>query len=126
MTAVLELEFRERVTLDPDRLVELCLKLGDQETEDLITRSMAELAEAMALAEAAHISQNMGELVTCCQKLVNISENIGMTSFARVANDVLYCTEVYDQIALAATLERLNRIAMRSLNAVIDMQDVSG
>jgi hypothetical protein len=48
-----------------------------------------------------------------------------MKTFARVAGDVAECANIGQIIPLTATLERLRRIADKSLNAMCDMQDIS-
>ena len=123
---VVKLEVGEPVQVDPDRLVELCISMGEMRAEVLITTSMEELAKGMAAVESAYGAQNMDVLTQHASVLVKTAENIGMTTFSRVAGDVATCGRLREGIPLAATLNRLRRIAERSLNAVWDMQNLPG
>ncbi|EPX77492.1 hypothetical protein [Litoreibacter arenae] len=126
MQEIVKLEMREVVRVDPDRLVELCVSFGEGQAEALITTAMDELARGMVDVEDAYLAQNMDLLSSRAAALVRTSQHIGMTSFARVADDVMTCALLREGIPLAATLNRLRRIADRSLTAVWDMQNLPG
>lgn len=125
MQEIVELELKEPVRVDPDRLVELCVSMGELRAEAMITTAMEELARGMTEVERAYSAQNMDVLCTRMDVLVKTSRHIGMTTFSRVADDVLSCAQAHEGIPLAATLNRLRRIADRSLSAVWDMQDMT-
>ncbi|TDT73689.1 hypothetical protein BDE40_2464 [Litoreibacter halocynthiae] len=126
MQDVLKLEMREPVRVDPDRLVELCVSMGEARAEALITTAMEELARGMVAIEDAYAAQNMDVLTRRADLLVKTAENIGMTTFSRVADDVAACGRLKEGVSLGATLNRLRRIADRSLSAVWDMQNIPG
>ena len=126
MQDVVKLEMKEPVRVDPDRLVELCISMGEMRAEALITTAMEELARGMVEVENAYLAQNMDILTDGADKLVRTADRIGMTSFSRVADDVATCGRLREGIPLAATLNRLRRIADRSLSAVWDMQNLPG
>ncbi len=126
MQDVLKLEMREPVRVDPDRLVELCVSMGEARAEALITTAMEELARGMVAIEDAYAVQNMDVLTRRADLLVKTAENIGMTTFSRVADDVAACGRLKEGVSLGATLNRLRRIADRSLSAVWDMQNMPG
>ncbi|RLJ41394.1 hypothetical protein BCF46_3187 [Litoreibacter meonggei] len=123
MQDVLKLEMREPVRVDPDRLVELCVSMGEMRAETLITNAMEDLVKGMIEIENAYIAQNMDILTCQADHLVRTADNIGMTTFSRVADDVATCGRLREGVSLAATLNRLQRIADRSLSAVGDMQE---
>ncbi|SDW74681.1 hypothetical protein [Litoreibacter albidus] len=126
MQDVVKLELREPVRVDPDRLVELCVAMGEMRAEVLITTTMEDLAKGMVEVEDAYLSHDMVTLVHRADALVATANKIGMTTFSRVADDVAVCARDCGGVALAATLNRLRRIADRSLSAVWDMQDLPG
>ena len=126
MQDVLKLEMREPVRVDPDRLVELCVSMGEARAEALITTAMEELARGMVAIEDAYGAKNMDVLTRRADLLVKTAENIGMTTFSRVADDVAACGRLREGVSLGATLNRLRRIADRSLSAVWDMQNMPG
>ena len=65
------------------------------------------------------------DLRKSARSLVAISDQVGMTTLARVARDVTAAIDCGDDAALSATLFRLIRIGERSLTAVWDLQDLS-
>lgn len=126
MQEVIKLEMREPVRVDPDRLVELCVSLGEMDAELMIASTMEDLARRMIDLEAAYLSCDVDRLVTEAETLASTARKIGMTTFARVALDVANCGLSTESVPLAATLNRLQRIASKSLSAVWDMQDMPG
>lgn len=125
MDELCELELRESVTVDPDRLVELCVSMGELKAEGMITTAVEELARGMVELEAAFHAQNLDLLGNRSHILAQTARHIGMVTFARVAEDVKDCASVGQWVPLSATFNRLRRIADRSLNAVWEMQDIS-
>ncbi|GFE64709.1 hypothetical protein [Litoreibacter roseus] len=126
MSDIIKLKFVERVILDPDRLVELCVSLGDAGAEELISLTMEELSCGLGRVEEAYTAQNWSIMSAEARQLSNAADHIGMQTFVTVVADVVTCVEQQDFIALSATLERLRRIADKSLNAMWDMQDIPG
>ena len=102
MQDVLKLEMREPVRVDPDRLVELCVSMGEARAEALITTAMEELARGMVAIEDAYVAQNMDVLTRRADLLVKTAENIGMTTFSRVADDVAACGRLKEGVSPTA------------------------
>lgn len=125
MEQIITLAQNETVRLDSDRLGELYAQLGEAGAEDVVCRAMEELAVRLAHSERLYRQGDMADLRKSARSLVAIAEQIGMHSVSRVAQDVTYCIDDDDHVALAATLSRLLRIGERSLTAIWDMQDLS-
>lgn len=125
MEELCELELREAVTVDPDRLVELCVSMGELKAEGMITTAVEELARGMVELDAAYNAQNLDLMIHRTGLLAQTARHIGMVTFARVADDVQECANAGQWVPLAATVMRLRRIAERSLNAAWEMQDIS-
>ncbi len=117
------LNHEEQVRLDPDSLESLYSELGPAGAENVVCRAMEELALRLADLAALHRTGRLQELAHVARSLIAISSQVGLASFARVSRDVADCAESGDQIALGATLCRLERIGDRSLTAVWDLQD---
>ncbi|SEQ16240.1 hypothetical protein [Thalassovita taeanensis] len=115
----------EAVRLDSDQLGELYDQLGEAGAEDVVCRAMEELAARLTHAERLYRSEEQAEMRKNVRSLVGISEQIGMWSLARAAQNVINCIDAADRVALAATLARLLRIGEQSLSAVWDLQDLS-
>ena len=125
VTIMLTLVQNENVRLDPDRLGSLYRQLGDTGAEDVICRAIEELAVRLAHCERLWRQHDHTGMRKCTRSLIAISEQIGMTTLARVAGDVTKAIDNGDGAAVGATLFRLLRIGERSLTAVWDLQDLS-
>ncbi|OWU85799.1 hypothetical protein ATO6_02500 [Oceanicola sp. 22II-s10i] len=117
------LERREKVRLDTDRLVALVRELGAVEAEDMVSRSMEELAVRLSFTERQFRHGKRIEMRKSARALVGIADQIGMNAVARVAGDVIACADRGDETALAAVLARLMRIGEGSLTAIWDLHD---
>ncbi|MBK5947173.1 hypothetical protein CCR83_12165 [Rhodobacter veldkampii DSM 11550] len=125
MADISDLRHEEGVRLDADRLVALYAKLGEAEAERVICAAMEALAVQLSVVQRAAAEGAQDTLVQGLLKLAGLAAQVGMTSLARVAGDVVGCAMTGDGPAQAATLARLVRIGDRSLTEVWDLQDVS-
>ena len=115
----------EMIRMDPDRLEELYLQLGEAGAENVVCRALEELAARLSHTERCYREERQKDMRKSARSLVAISDQIGMSLLARVAQDVTTCIDDGDQIALAATIARLLRIGERSLTEIWDLQDLS-
>ena len=106
----------ETVRLDPERIAELFLQLGDHAAEDVVFRALEELAARLTHVERCYRRARHDELIRTARGLVEVAEQLGMTLLGQVAQSVIVCAEGDDDVALAATLARLLRIGERSLS----------
>ncbi|WP_299044927.1 hypothetical protein [uncultured Tateyamaria sp.] len=107
-----------------DRLNSLYGEMDPASAEDVVCRAMEELALRMAHCDRLYRKGDLDELRRSAKSLIAIADQIGMDVLARVANDVVTCSEYRDQVALAATLGRLLRTGEGSLTAIWDLQDI--
>lgn len=125
MTEICALAPDEIVRLEPDRLLALCRQMGETGAEDVVCRAVEELALRLGKCERLWRAQDLAGLRKCARSLIAIADQIGMTTLARVAQDVTDCADSRDPAALGATLSRLIRIGDRSLTAVWGSQGLS-
>ena len=125
MNEVSYLAWSESVWLDRDQLAHLYQQLGVSAAENVVCRSMEELAVRLSFTERLHRQGDMANMRKSLNSLAAIADQIGMTKLVRVSGDVGQCIEDGDGIAVAATLGRLLRIGERSLTEVWDLQDLS-
>ncbi|MCU9848325.1 hypothetical protein OEZ60_09920 [Defluviimonas sp. WL0024] len=125
MAKLAVLHHEEGVRVDPDCLVALYAELGEAGAERVLSRAMEELNARLTEMQRFVDEGRTAQLTRSARLLVKVAEQIGMPSFARVADDVVRATEVGDHAAQAATLARLIRIGDRSLNAVCDLRDLT-
>lgn len=109
---------RETVRLDPDRLDDLFLKLGQNAAEDVVCRSLEELAARLTHVEASYREDRLDDLRKNVRSLAAIADQLGMPALTRVTHDVMYCLDQSDPVAQAATLARLLRVGETSLTEI--------
>ena len=125
MAVVTVLRQEENVRLDPDRLTELYVKLGESGAEEVVCRAMEELAVQLTEIQAVNENGVPGNMQVNARNIAELASDVGLLSLARVAFDVDYCLHFDDQGAISATLARLSRVGDRSLMAVWDLRDLS-
>ena len=123
MTFFAKLSHDEPVRLDAECLESLYSELGPTGAENVVCRAMEELALRLADVTTLHHGGDWTELARVARSMGAIARQVGLSSVARVANDVAKCAQAGDPIALGATICRLERIADRSLTIVWDIQD---
>ena len=123
---VTALSFDEAVRLDPDKLGALYFQLGETGAANVVHRAMEELSSRLLELRKAKSAKSHDSVARIARGLVGIADQIGMTKLARIAGDVARCAGRQDEAALAATLERLERVSDESLNAIWDIQGVGG
>ncbi len=102
---------QERIRLDPARIGFLYAELGSAQLQLMLDRAMAEfslLHEEMSTQYAGH---DLPALARSLRRLNRISDHLGLTTVARIADDVTACLLRGDSTALAATWARLSRSA---------------
>lgn len=110
--------------LDPARLDELFVQLGQHAAEDVVCRALEEMAARLSHIERCYRTGNTAEMRKNARSLGAIADQLGMPAMARVARDVTNCADTADPVALAATLSRLLRLGERSLTEIWDVQTV--
>lgn len=125
MRQVTQIKPLEAVSVDHDRLGALYKQLGEASAEDVVCRAMEELALRLSHCDRLFRQSDKGELRKSARSLIAIAEQIGMSAVSRVAGDVTNCIDTKDDVALAATLQRLMRTGEGSLTAIWDIQDIT-
>lgn len=112
------IEFFEAAGIDPDRVSELYLSLGDREADRLICEAMEDLALNLARITRAHAADDRESIVNLAGRLERIGAEIGLPKLCTVAGAARDCARHGDPAALAAVLARLSRVGDQSLSAV--------
>jgi hypothetical protein len=125
MVEAVNLRPDESVRLNPSRLTELFVQLGNRGAEDVVCRAMEELAVRLAEIEAAYWQGEFVKVSKGARGLIAIAEQIGLNGLSQVARHVTATASREDSTAIAATVSRLVRIGDKSLTAVWDARDMS-
>jgi hypothetical protein len=119
------LHHEEGVRVNPDCLVALYAELGEAGAERVVARAMEEMNARLSEMQRFADDGDLVGLMRSARVVVKMADQIGLTSLAMVALDVITATRAGDHAGQAATLARLLRIGDRSLNAVWDLRDMT-
>lgn len=113
----------ETAAVDPDRIDDLFKQLGPHAAEDLVCRTLEELAARLTHVERCYRRGRTDEMCKTARGLCAVADQLGMVLLGRVAQDVITCADTGDAVALAATLARLLRVGERSLTGMWDFRE---
>ena len=99
--------------------------LGDQRCREVVSEVVFHLTDRLGLLQAALDTGDEVEGQALASRLSSLSEQVGLSDFARVARDLCRCLEAGDGVATAAVAARLLRLAEESLFSVILYADQS-
>lgn len=114
----------EPARFNPERLEELCLKIGEVRAEAEVALALHRISEVLPNVEAL-LRDDEDAFAKAINQVAQDAEMIGMATLARVARNVLDSFATANIVALAATLARLDRVGERSIHAVWDLEDLS-
>ena len=123
---VTDLPLGEPARFNPSQLELLCDHLGENRAEAEVAHALERIAKSLAEIGPAKRRADRAALENLLAALVGDARLIGMTTLAQAGRHVLDCLDRDDPIALAATLARLERVGDRSIDAIWDLEDLSG
>jgi len=119
------LSITEDAQVDRNRLTELKIRLGDVGAENLMYRTMEELAVHLAKVHTALNRGHLYEVQAAAGKIATKSDHVGLTTLGIVAKDVHDLAATDNAAALSACAARLSRVGEGSLIAVWGAEDLS-
>ncbi len=120
-----ELRLEEPARFNPERLEELCRRIGEVRAEAEVAHALQRISDVLPTLPIV-LYEQPGAFAVTVDQVAGDAELIGMATLARVARDVLDSFTTNNDVALAATLARLERVGERSILAVWDLEDLSG
>ena len=113
----------EHSCLEIKPLLSICRNLAVPQAAELLCREMEQLAALLTECKKGYAKSEYSVVRQKLDELEAFSKLIGLPVLESVARDVQNCIEVYDPVALSATMSRLLRMGERSLTAIWDLQD---
>ncbi len=110
----------ERPEIDTALLAALVRDLGVSSAERHVGRSVDEISDWVAMAQASYLSDDAEGTVRAARHLMPVAQGVGLVRIARVAADVAETASHGDHAALAATLSRLVRLSDGAVHAIGD------
>lgn len=96
-----------------------------READEILQRGIEGLVARVVRMQRHYDATDRAALVRSARFAGRIADQLGMTSFGLVAQDLIRATEAEDEPAAAATLARLLRIVNRSVSAIHDLRDMT-
>ncbi len=116
---------REDAELDTSRIMVLRQSLGDQRCREVVSEVVFHLTDRLGLLQTALEDGNTSDAQVLASRLASLSEQVGLSDFARVARDLDACLAAGDPISTGAVGARLMRLGEDSLFSVILYADQS-
>lgn len=116
---------REDAVVDTSRIMVLRQSLGDQRCREVVEEVVYHLADRLSRLQKALVEGDAAEIDRLAARLASLSEQVGLTDFARVARDLTDCLQADDATAIAAVAARLIRLGEDSLFSVMLYADQS-
>ena len=109
----------------PGRILVLRQSLGDQRCREIVSEVVFHLTDRLGLLAQAMAAGDAAEALVLASRLASLSEQVGLSDFARVARDLGGCLAAGDPVATAAVEARLMRLGEDSLFSVLLYADQS-
>ncbi|MBF9045770.1 hypothetical protein LSUCC0031_01445 [Rhodobacterales bacterium LSUCC0031] len=116
----------EPTRFNPGQLEILCDRLGEHRAETEVAHALDRIAKGLTQLGTPTPNGDWTAVADRVAALVEDARLIGMSTLAQAGRHVLDCLDQGDPTALAATLARLARVGDRSINAIWDLDDLSG
>lgn len=108
----------ERNEINPKRIDTLVRDMGSPSAERLVGRAVEEIADRLAILEAAYHAGDPDGAVRSASHVIPVARAIGLETVARVAADVMATARSGDDAALGATVSRLLRLGDGAIHAI--------
>jgi len=125
VTQIATLRHNERIVIDTRRLDGLCARLGSRVAEAHVIDRVEAITDRLAEIDFLHRQGLSPELQPAARQVARLSDEIGLVSLARVANDLSAAAGRGDPTAYRAIWDRLVRIGDRSLAQMWDVPGLS-
>jgi cupin superfamily acireductone dioxygenase involved in methionine salvage len=121
MTIVTMMERKECVEIDQAQLFQQFNLQADRDRHDLIFDVVEDIARILGRAETQYLKTDYDSLRDSLDSVVTLAQKFGFGHLSRVAQDVKFCVDGNDLVAVSSTFQRLLRVGEQSLFAIWDM-----
>ena len=121
MTIVSMMERKECVEIDQAQLFQQFNLQADRDRHNLIFDVVEDIARILGRAETQYLKTDYDNLRDSLDSVVTLGRQFGFGHLSRVAQDVKFCVDGNDLVAVSSTFQRLLRVGEQSLFAIWDM-----
>ena len=115
MTIVTMMERKECVEIDQAQLFQQFNLQADRDRHDLIFDVVEDIARILGRAETQYLKTDYDDLRDSLDSIVTLAQKFGFGHLSRVAQDVKFCVDGNDLVAVSSTFQRLLRVGEQSL-----------
>ena len=119
------LNINEPSVVEPTAIVSLQNALGVESSRDVVERAAFEVSDRLSRLEYTLMSGDLQGTAKIAAGLVSISQQIGLSRFAKVADDLVGAIKNNDFVAVAAISNRLLRQGEAALFDAINFPDTA-
>lgn len=94
---------------------------ADRDRHDLIFDVVEDIARILGRAETQYLKTDYDDLRDSLDSIVTLGRQFGFEHLPRVAQDVKFCVDGNDLVAVSSTFQRLLSVGEQSLFAIWDM-----
>lgn len=120
MSSVAAFVVVEVIDVDRSQLRAIADELGEIAAEGLIQLALEQMAVAVSVVIDGVCQGEMKEAAKKAERLSRLAGQVGLTTLAGVAVDLVHCAGGRDTVAIEAVRHRLERVANRSLTEIWD------
>ena len=121
MTIVTMMERKECVEIDQAQLFQQFNLRADRDRHDLIFDVVEDIARILGRAETQYLKTDYDNLRDSLHSVVTLAQKFVFGHLSYVAQDVKFCVDRNDLVAVSSTFQRLLRVGEQSLFAIWDM-----
>lgn len=117
------LKINEPSVVEATAIVSLQTALGHESSRDVVERAAFEVSDRLSRMEYALMSGDLTSTSKIASGLVSMSQQIGLSKVAQVANDLVSAIKHDDFVAVAAISNRLLRQGENALYEAINFPE---
>ena len=115
------MERKECIDIDHAQLFQQFNLQADRDRHDLIFDVVEDIARIIGRAETQYLKTDYDNLPDSLDSIVTLAQKFEFGHLSRVAQDVKFCVDRNDLIAVSSIFQRLLRVGEQSLFAIWDM-----
>ena len=112
---------KECIDIDHAQLFQQFNLQADRDRHDLIFDVVEDIARIIGRAETQYLKTDYDNLPDSLDSIVTLAQKFEFGHLSRVAQDVKFCFDRNDLIAVSSTFQRLLRVGEQHLFAIWDM-----